>query len=377
MDRLNKLKIKKLLAEYDYLLSDSEYKSEIIDSERPDFLEKVSKRVTDLDLKPNESSVDVDKKSKNKKIEDSKISKTAKSSIKKMFREIVKLTHPDKTVNSNMVDLYVSAKEAYDNNDYLQICFIANKLNIEIIIDDSDINFITDLIELKKTEIESIEKSWMWVWLNAKTDLDRDQIINSYCMTNFSNNNNNMEEIESKLNRMYSISPYNKEYINATHFKTRQYSTYGEITKGATDYIVELFKDHFNQNTVFYDLGSGLGKMVSHIGLKYNPKKSIGVELSKERLKATSFIKSEFNLPNNVEFIEGSFLNIDLKDATVIYCDNTMYDDTMMLELFDRIPKGCLCIFRRKIIKLDGLKQKTDLNLKTTYNKNTIYYIVK
>ena len=58
---------------------------------------------------------------------------------------------------------------------------------------------------------------------------------------------------------------------------------YGEVTKKGTNSIVKKFKEYFNKDTVFYDLGSVLSKMVIHIGLEYGVKKSVGIEFSKER----------------------------------------------------------------------------------------------
>ena len=38
--------------------------------------------------------------------------------------------------------------------------------------------------------------------------------------------------------------------------------TYGEATQKGVESLVKFFKDYFNQIPLFYDLGSGLGKMV-------------------------------------------------------------------------------------------------------------------
>jgi len=183
--------------------------------------------------------------------------------------------------------------------------------------------------------------------------------------------------MEKIIDEIYSISPHKQEYHNKTNFVVESDSVYGETHKQSIDSIVSIFKKYFNNSTVFYDLGCGLGKIVAHIGLKYSPKKSIGVELSKERLNAAYFIKSEYNLPNNIEYINDSFLNVDISDATVIYCDNTMYNDSLNLEIYEKVPKGCLFICRRKLPTIKGFTTESNESFKTTYFKDKIHYIIK
>ena len=96
-----------------------------------------------------------------------------------------------------------------------------------------------------------------------------------------------MNEIIKKI---YKTSPYLK-YKNKTDFKSiwpsaRDAGVYGELTQKGGDQIVKKFKKHFNKDTIFYDLGSGLGKTVLHYGLQYGIKKSVGIEYSKERHQA-------------------------------------------------------------------------------------------
>ena len=78
----------------------------------------------------------------------------------------------------------------------------------------------------------------------------------------------------NNLIKIYKTSPY-LEYKNKTEFNksTIGSNVYGEITQNGTNDLVKHFKSYFNSNTVFYDLGSGLGKMVLHIGIQYEIKK--------------------------------------------------------------------------------------------------------
>ena len=100
-----------------------------------------------------------------------------------------------------------------------------------------------------------------------------------------------MEELDKIISDIYGIWAYKDSYINKTPFKPEYRDVYGEITKVGGDGIVNHFKEHFNEDTVFYDLGCGTGKLVAHIGLQYNVKKSCGIELSKERMTCAKLIK--------------------------------------------------------------------------------------
>lgn len=179
------------------------------------------------------------------------------------------------------------------------------------------------------------------------------------------------------LNKLYAASAYLEENRNKTQFDPKYKDIYGEVTLESTNAIVEEFKDHFNSETVFYDLGSGLGKMVIHIGLQYGPKKSCGIELSKERFDASVRLKSEYCKDlDSVEFIKSDYFKVDISDATVVYIDNTLLEDQMTLELIEILPSKCLFIMRRKV-KYDGIQELDEERFKTTYNKTKLYYLIK
>ena len=128
---------------------------------------------------------------------------------------------------------------------------------------------------------------------------------------------------------------------------------------------------------MFYDLGCGLGKMVLHIGLQYKPKKSCGIELSKERIKGANDLKEKYCKDNNIiSFIKGDFFKNDLGDATIVYLDNTVMSHEITKKLIDSLPKGCLFICRKKptLIETETL---TGEQFKTTYHKTKIHFLIK
>lgn len=389
-DKLKQLEIKKLLLEYSYLLTDEELKDEIIDEYQPQFMESFLEKTSEVkeDKEKPKSKKEEEPKPKEKqpikkKIEDELLSDETKKRLKTMFREIMKKTHPDKVNSEDLVHFYVLAKEAYEENNIVQLAFVAQQINVDVDLGDEEIDFIKQLIKEKQNEVKGKETSWLWLWYKAEGQEElQEKIMNTYVNKKFPNLNKKpektMEQLNKILEKVYKINPYGK-YKNKTKFDEDKYSTYGEVTQISTNGIVDEFKDYFNEDTVFYDLGCGLGKMVAHIGLQYNPKKSCGIELSKERFEGTKNIKETYCKDmDNISYINESFFNCDVSDATVVYCDNTMYDAELSKMIIDMLPEGCLFICRRKPLRdSEGVNELKDEKFKTTYGKTNIFYLIK
>ena len=132
-------------------------------------------------------------------------------------------------------------------------------------------------------------------------------------------------ENESKIMSMYhSINSYGIKQINPSSESEYYSPLYGELTYRGTQSIIKSFSSYFNKNTVFYDFGSGLGKMVIHLGNLIPPiKKSIGIEYSLGRYEGAVNLAKDSRLDNDkIKFINGNFFTTDVSDATVIYIDN-------------------------------------------------------
>jgi hypothetical protein len=190
-DKLKQLEIKKLLTEYDYLVIDEEIKTEVVNEYLPKFTEEINEFTNKIEGKKEEEKkevkkgVDVDngkpkEKEIKKVIEDDDLPKETKDRIKKLFREIVKKTHPDKTKSEDLIDIYIKSKEAYESNDILKLAYYANKVDINVELSDMEIQLLNDLIIYKKEELSEIEKSWLWKWYKANTETEKDMIIKMF-----------------------------------------------------------------------------------------------------------------------------------------------------------------------------------------------------
>jgi len=190
-DKLKQLEIKKLLTEYDYLVIDEEIKTEVVNEYLPKFTEEINEFTNKIEGKKEEEKKEVKKgidvnngkpkeKEIKKVIEDDDLPKETKDRIKKLFREIVKKTHPDKTKSEDLIDIYIKSKEAYESNDILKLAYYANKVDINVELSDMEIQLLNDLIIYKKEELSEIEKSWLWKWYKANTETEKDMIIKMF-----------------------------------------------------------------------------------------------------------------------------------------------------------------------------------------------------
>ncbi len=180
-DKLKQLEIKKLLSEYEYLIVDDEYKQQIISDYSSEFISEINETAGIKEEKEEERDIPPpEEKEIIKKINDEDLTDETKKRMKSMFREIMKKTHPDKVQSEELVDIYIKSKEAYETNDILGLCFYANKLNVIVELSDMEVEILKDMIKKKKEELETIEKSWLWLWYKASTEQAKDNIVKLY-----------------------------------------------------------------------------------------------------------------------------------------------------------------------------------------------------
>lgn len=168
---LVELRFNKLLREYDFLISDEQYRSELIEEYRQLFMEEVS---NDLPTRSaDKKKEEPPKKEKNQYLAgDPSLKK-----IKRLYREIAKICHPDKTSDSFRNSLYVLAEIAYSENNLIALFKISTQLGLRFQIDDFDLDLILSIVEEKRKTISSIEQSFIWLWIHAPSDEFKKQII--------------------------------------------------------------------------------------------------------------------------------------------------------------------------------------------------------
>ena len=219
MSKLKRLETKKLLRELEFIESDYDYKNEVISEADGDFLNSVNAFLTshpelkemfdkkindkidqmikkkeedvkDIERREMESETDGGVDDKDTTNEDGNIEEEEKDTkdiedirspkLKKLYREIVKLTHPDKVKNSKLNDLYIKGTGFYDKNDIAGLYSICNELNIEYEVDDEDNVLISTKISTLKQRIGFMESTYTWKWHFSKDDSEKNNIILAY-----------------------------------------------------------------------------------------------------------------------------------------------------------------------------------------------------
>lgn len=206
MSKLKRLEVKKLLKELDFIESDFNYKNEIVFEADSEFI----KSVNDL-LEKHPMLKDVIDKKTNKRV-DSVFSDIIKEALdkdnevleeeelveefineevvsvvnprevkmKKLYRDIAKLTHPDKIVSEKLNDLYLKSTKFYKNSDITGIYYICDELGITYEIDDEDNEMIINKINSLKNRISFMESTLTWRWYHSENEKEKEQILLSY-----------------------------------------------------------------------------------------------------------------------------------------------------------------------------------------------------
>lgn len=180
LDELKDLEIKRLFKEYDYLLVEDEYKKTFIEKHRPEFLKEINKYREKID-KPIKKEPQKKKDNKKKVIE---VNRETKRKIKKVYRKIVKITHPDKTNSKKLHEIHSKAKDYYEENNLLGLYLICIDLNIKVDFNEIKVEELKESINEKRKKLEGLESSYLWLWVHSNTEEEKEKIINLFIEQN-------------------------------------------------------------------------------------------------------------------------------------------------------------------------------------------------
>ncbi len=117
---------------------------------------------------------------------------------------------------------------------------------------------------------------------------------------------------------------------------------YGEIDFLAFIILLSLVQP--DEETVFYDLGSGVGKAVMACAMVFNVQKSCGIELFEnlhrcaiKQQQSLSKLKNYQDKASRIEYIQGDFMNTDFDEATLIFVNATGFISPLWDNLSTRI----------------------------------------
>lgn len=186
-DKLKGLELKKLLQEFQFLELDKEFKDEFVDHYKPLFMKEVQAKKTPEQREAELKNIQPPPPPEDEEIKPKDVSDVSEEElvkIKSIYREIVKVCHPDKSGSEEYINEYLLAKEAYEKNDLLTLYTISMKLNILVDIDENNVFLLKRNIEQKRKELIELEKSFLWLWVYSPTDVEKNKIIELFIQQN-------------------------------------------------------------------------------------------------------------------------------------------------------------------------------------------------
>jgi hypothetical protein len=100
--------------------------------------------------------------------------------VKRLYREIAKMTHPDKVVDTRMNDLYLEAGKSYKDEDVIGLFSVCEKIGIDYDVEESDLEQIRSKIHSAKNRINLLESTATWVWNSTDDDGIRRDVVVRY-----------------------------------------------------------------------------------------------------------------------------------------------------------------------------------------------------
>ena len=170
--KLNNLKLKLLIKELNLLESEEEYVDEFNSHYKPLFMMEIHNLGEEIPIQTGDTQTENTKKDKKIDVTEEELLK-----IKSVFRSIAKFCHPDRTSDIYLITMYTEAQNAYDRNDLLTLYKLAQKLNIDVDLDQDNIFLLEKIVNEKKQELKSMETSFLWLWVNAKSEEEKNKII--------------------------------------------------------------------------------------------------------------------------------------------------------------------------------------------------------
>jgi hypothetical protein len=149
------------------LLHDDENKSddsrELLDSEEvTQNDEDIKQHTQDKDLA---SSLDLVPVGQAKEVISSVTNSEREKKLRELYRKIVKITHPDKTIDQILHEFYIQATEYYNEKDLLSIFYLCCKLGISFSVDSIEIEELDQKISDFRSKNKFLDNNLTLVWL--------------------------------------------------------------------------------------------------------------------------------------------------------------------------------------------------------------------
>ena len=172
---IKRLELKKLIFQISYLNAEQNeilYKCDSIDQEISDYIKQNFPEQYKEFVKPNETTTESIIEEDNDS--DSQV-KCQNKDIKRLYRKIVELTHPDKAEDQE--DIFRKATRAYKEENLAILLEIASELRIKINeLSDESMEIVQGNVQVLEIKVEELKQSTAWAWHNCKSDKEKDML---------------------------------------------------------------------------------------------------------------------------------------------------------------------------------------------------------
>lgn len=153
----------------------------------------------------------------------------------------------------------------------------------------------------------------------------------------------------------FSLSKAAREQADSCEY------VYGEIS--FEPFIALLAHCNIDSQTVFYDLGSGLGKAVIACAMVFDVKKACGIELFSSLQESAQQVRAQLiqnpdyaKQAERIEFIRDDFFYTPYYDATLIFINATSFFGDRWKRIsqqLEQLPLACQVISTSKPVQSD------------------------
>jgi hypothetical protein len=88
--------------------------------------------------------------------------------LKNLYRKIVKLTHPDRTMDTNLNNIYINATKFYNEGDLESIFLICIRLDIDFEIQPQEVEVLDKKVKDYKLKSKFLDSNLALIWYNSR-----------------------------------------------------------------------------------------------------------------------------------------------------------------------------------------------------------------
>lgn len=173
----------KLIRELNYLKSEFEYKNSLVELYNIDFRNWVD-RILNINLELKEifeiNNSPIDERKEEEEIKDSESDYKSSDKLKGFYRQIVKLTHPDRIQGDTFNVIYNDANQAFKSGKSIDILLICDRLGLPYEISEEEKESLKQEISDLRNRIVMLESTFPYQWAIKEDDDAKNMIALNY-----------------------------------------------------------------------------------------------------------------------------------------------------------------------------------------------------